>query len=131
MNRKKTIKQLMAIGVQRNDAEVFIRSYRKIQKAGMHKLCEAIMNPPMPVPMVHVNLNPQKLRSDVFIHAAEFERSRCQAGLIERSLDQVKYQLAEQLAKSGAVEVRVDREFAGVRVSGSVMVIMPNEQIKP
>ncbi len=33
MNRKKTIKQLMAIGVQRNDAAAFARTYRKIMDA--------------------------------------------------------------------------------------------------
>lgn len=62
MKVSKLKKQLMACGVQRNDAAAFIRSYRQIQKAGMHRLCKDIMNPPMPVHFQKVNYHVETLR---------------------------------------------------------------------
>lgn len=47
MKGKKLRKQLMAMGIGRNDAAGFIRAYRVIQKAKKQELCRDIMNPPM------------------------------------------------------------------------------------
>ena len=51
MKGKKLQKQLMAMGIGRNDAAGFIRAYRVIQKAKKQELCRDIMNPPAPVRM--------------------------------------------------------------------------------
>lgn len=47
MKGKKLRKQLMAMGIGRNDAAGFVRAYRAIRKAKKQELCRDIMNPPM------------------------------------------------------------------------------------
>lgn len=50
MAGNKLQKQLMGIGVSRNDAAAFIRGYRAIQRSGNRFLCQDIMCGPRPVP---------------------------------------------------------------------------------
>lgn len=49
MTDKKTIKQLMALGCQRNDAAAFARTYRKIKAAKREELFPELIAPWMPV----------------------------------------------------------------------------------
>lgn len=48
MTQKKTIKQLMAIGVQRNDAVAFVRAYRKIRENKREDMLPWILEPEPP-----------------------------------------------------------------------------------
>ena len=47
LKNKELRRQLMGIGVQRNDADAFIRAYRAIEKAGAQRICQEIMVPPI------------------------------------------------------------------------------------
>lgn len=76
MREKKMRKQLMAIGIQRNDAAGFIRAYREIQKAGKHKLCRDIMNPPMSA-AVPVGGRPMTIQRMRVQHIVSDEEFRC------------------------------------------------------
>lgn len=49
MTRKKTIKQLMAVGISRNDAASFAATYRRIVEAGRDELFPKIILPSSPV----------------------------------------------------------------------------------
>ena len=48
MKRKKTVKQLMAIGIQRNEAAAFARTYRKIKAAKREDMFPEIVSPVQP-----------------------------------------------------------------------------------
>lgn len=48
MTRKKTVKQLMAIGIQRNEAAAFARTYRKIKAAKKEDMFPEIVSPVQP-----------------------------------------------------------------------------------
>lgn len=76
MREKKLRKQLMAIGIQRNDAAGFIRAYRVIQRAGKHKLCRDIMNPPMSAAVL-VGGRPVTIQRMRVQHAVPDEQLRC------------------------------------------------------
>lgn len=76
MREKKLRKQLMAIGIQRNDAAGFIRAYREIQKAGKHKLCRDIMNPPMSAAVL-VGGRPVMIQRMRVQYAVPDEQFRC------------------------------------------------------
>ena len=49
LKNKELRRELMGIGVQRNDADAFVRAYRAIEKAGAQWLCRSIMVPPIQV----------------------------------------------------------------------------------
>lgn len=49
MRQKKLVKQLMAAGVQRNDAAAFVKTYRAVKDAGLTRLFPELELPPAPV----------------------------------------------------------------------------------
>lgn len=125
MKRKKLKKTLMACGVQRNDAEGFIRAYRQIQKAGLHRLCNDIMNPPMPIEVVKTDYAPKMLRAETFVpgeavymYGADVEELEHQAK--QKIVSQMAYKLMEE----GAMEFDKMDTYDGVWVRGTLCVIM-------
>lgn len=48
MQRKRAVKRLMAMGVQRNDAAAFVTTYHKIVAAGKGPLLPSILKPTYP-----------------------------------------------------------------------------------
>ena len=131
MTNKKIVKQLMAIGVQRNDAAAFAKAYRKIMDAGREDLFPEIVNPVMPMNVVYKHYPAQKLQ-------ATYELSNVQRRLLFISLDELlqdvrcklAYELANALLESGMVRVEA-REQPDSCIGGStqyraiVHVVMP------
>lgn len=61
MDRKRKVKRLMALGVQRNDAAAFVTTYQAIVAAGKGHLLPDVLHPTLPaIPMVRTNYQPQR-----------------------------------------------------------------------
>ena len=91
MQNKKIVKQLMAIGVQRNDAAAFARTYRKIKATKMEALFPEIMGPAMPQ-VVYEHYPAQMLRAVVEMTDEKI------IGLAADGVDMKQY-VGEKLAK--------------------------------
>ena len=130
MNRKKTIKQLMAIGVQRNDAAAFARAYRKIMDAKREDLFPEIVKPVMPVMGTVVNYRVTPFRADCVISDPQrsffIENSEECADRIMRELSK---DLAKCLMENGAITVRTQQfRDKGTRYTAVVKVVMPGDE---
>ena len=112
MNRKKTIKQLMAIGVQRNEAVAFARAYRKIMDAKREDLFPEIVKPVMPIMGTVNNYQVTPIRARFVAHDelryVYHESSVDFAAMIEAELSK---QIAYGLMQSGAF--RMERRAIG------------------
>lgn len=127
MNRKKTIKQLMAIGVQRNDAAAFARAYRKIMDAKKEDLFPEIVKPVIPVVGTVVNYRLTPFRA-VYV-APESQRLFFRENHEEfatRIMAKLSAELGECLMKNGAIIMRIE-PIAGVgtQYTATVKVAMP------
>lgn len=87
MKNKKAVKQLMALGIQRNEAAVFARVYGKVKAARREDLFPEIILPAMPVRVVRREMEIVTLQAD-----CRYEPSL-------RMEDSVKSRLASELAK--------------------------------
>lgn len=128
MTNKKIVKQLMGIGVQRNEAAAFAKTYRKIMNAKREDLFPEIVRPVMPVQFSVVNHQLVNFRA---VYAGD-DRRRSYMG-DEEYAKHVKHCLSEELA-SGLVRegfVKVETHPAiGVfgcsnRYVATVKVAMP------
>ena len=130
MNRKKTIKQLMSIGVQRNDAAVFARTYRKIKDAKMHGLFPDIIEPVMPVMGTVVNYRVTPFRAEYLTSEGQryFFRENKEE-FATRIMHKLSENLAECLMENGAIIMR-EEEIIGVgtRNTATVKVVMPGDE---
>lgn len=73
MSSKWLQKQLMGIGVQRNDAAGFVRAYRAIQKAQKAELCANIMNFPRPTGLATERANVRRLGNSIEVSSATYQ----------------------------------------------------------
>lgn len=64
MRSKKAVKQLMALGIQRNEAAVFARVYGKVKAARREDLFPEIILPAMPVGVVRREMEIVTLQAD-------------------------------------------------------------------
>ena len=121
---KKITKELMAIGVQRNDAQAFARTFRKIIHAKMEDLLPEII---MPVQFKAVNVLPHRLRAIVTVsdHHMAFLRENPD-DLHRRVTGTLASRLAEELVKSGAVKIETRKIDRAVEFIGTVNVIHPH-----
>lgn len=102
LRNKELRRQLMGIGVQRNDADAFIRAYRAIEKAGAQWLCRSIMVPPIQVETRYGRAEKLVAQSGMprevmqFMTPAAFERETKQ---------ELVHLMARELLESGAAKV--------------------------
>lgn len=130
MNRKKTIKQLMAIGVQRNDAAAFARAYRKIMDAKKEDLFPEIVKPVMPVVGTVTNYRVIPFRADCVVSDPQrsffIETSEeCTA----RIMQELSKDLVKCLMENGAITFRTQQFLdKGTRYTAVVKVVMPTDE---
>lgn len=127
MRTEKLKKQLMAIGVQRNDAAAFIRCYRKIQRSDKVELFRAIMNPEPPIRPEIINVVPHALQVECAVSQNElFTHKAVDLEAIVR--ERLSRQLADGLMDSGAMIItkQVDM-FGNNRIRGKVHVVRPGD----
>jgi hypothetical protein len=76
MSSRRTIKKLMAAGIQRNDAAAFLRTYHRIKTAGMTNLFPE-MDTPIPEPHFRIHqetIRPLRLSTRYSIDRMELQR---------------------------------------------------------
>lgn len=123
MNNKKIAKQLMAIGVQRNDAAAFARAYRKIVDAEMDYLFPEIVKPVMPVRLSVVNYDLIPIRAKCTVSDIQMELLADSPGdLYRRVTGKIATMLADKLAESGAMKISTEKVKFGVEFTGTVNV---------
>jgi len=92
MRKKKTIKQLMALGIQRNDAAGFVEAYHVIKAKKKEYMLPVIMAPPPPP--IEVSRRPIRTMTTVYC-TAPMELCNVPSEDAEKY---IKRQLARQLA---------------------------------
>lgn len=102
LRNKELRRQLMGIGVQRNDADAFIRAYRTIEKAGAQWLCRSIMVPPIRIETRHGRA--EKLVAQTGMHRELMQYMTPTAFERETKRELVQL-LGRELLESGAAKV--------------------------
>lgn len=127
VKKKKTIKHLMAIGIQRNDAAVFAKVYQKVKNAGRQDLFPSILEPVTPVVGTVVNYCVTSLRASAIVRDYEMAIfSTNKEELMSRIKAGLKNRLVESLFDSGAVETHAEQiERVGTQYTATVKVVMP------
>lgn len=99
---KELRRQLMGIGVQRNDADAFIRAYRAIEKAGAQRICQEIMVPP-------IRIETRYGRAEKLVAQSEMPRGHLQfmtpAAFERETKRELAVLLGRELLESGAAKV--------------------------
>lgn len=95
MNRKKQIKQLMSIGVQRNDAAAFARTYHKIVSRGRRDLFPELT---IPAPLVvrTTILSVQTLKVSILRHRTILYAAEASGACVD---PYIRKKMAEELAQ--------------------------------
>lgn len=121
LKNKELRRQLMGIGVQRNDANAFIRAYRAIEKAEAQWLCRNIMVPPIQVETRYGRA--EKLVAQTEMHR-EYVQFMTPAAFERQAKRELVQLMARELLKSGAAKVLKwpDRE-GNVVISAEVLVV--------
>ena len=129
MTNKKITKQLMAIGVQRNDAAAFARAYHKIMDAKREDLFPEIVKPVMPVVGTVVNYRVAPFRA-VYMAPADqraFFRENHEE-FANRIKAKLSRELAEGLMNNGYITMRIEEIIGvGTQYTATVNVAMPWE----
>lgn len=131
MTDKKTIKQLMAIGCQRNDAAAFARAYRKIKASKREDLFPGIVEPVMPARIVRQDLEVREIRATATIPFDQVRFYEQSQELAERIVEKMVDELAHELRKSGAIKIqhrapnRLGTSCFGEEYVASIRVVMP------
>ena len=103
MDKKRAIKRLMALGVQRNDAAGFITAYRALEAAGKLPPALAAIDPPR-LPMVRTDYQVQKFAA--VLHATDhpdlLTPDMRETAAIKRRLAR---ELAQGLLDAGAITI--------------------------
>ena len=124
MTNKKITKQLMAIGVQRNDAAAFARAYRKIMDAKREDFFPEIIKPVMPARFPVVNYNIVPLRARCMVSDIQMELLADSPGdLYRRVTGKLATMLADKLAESGAMKISTEKVAFGVEFTGTVNIV--------
>ena len=124
---EKITKELMAIGVQRNDARAFARTFRKIIHAKKEALFPEIVMPEIPVPFKKVNVTPSRLRVSVAVpDGAMAVLQENPADLHRRVTGTLASRMAEELVK-GSMKIEARKVNGAVEFIGTVNVIHPIE----
>lgn len=130
MNRKKQIKQLMSIGVQRNDAVAFARVYRKVKAAKREKFFPLLVEPDIPIKVVHEDYQRRYLRAAVLIPDLRLRRAAASGADMKQFVGMhLAKQMADQLYLSGLMEM-ADRKVPGygegaTEFTATVCVLVP------
>lgn len=93
MKRKKYIKQLMALGVQRNDAAGFVSAYRACVAAGKEHLLPAILQPAPIVPAFPIIRQPYNVAK----FAVTLRRSDNDLSWLPRKDEDINKELAREM----------------------------------
>lgn len=93
MKRKKYIKQLMALGVQRNDAAGFVSAYRACVAAGKEHLLPDILQPAPIVPAIPIIRQPYKVAK----FAVTMRSSDNDLSWLPREAEDINKQLAREM----------------------------------
>lgn len=127
MNSKKTIKQLMAIGVQRNDAAAFARAYRKIMYARREDLFPEIVKPVIPLVGTVFNHRVVPFRAECFVQDSQMAFFReNKEEFAARIMAKLGNELAECLMENGAIVMRIEPiQDVGTKYTATVRVAMP------
>lgn len=107
MKQKKTIKQLMAIGVQRNDAAAFARAYRKIMDAKREDLFPEIVKPVMPVMGTVLNYRVETIRASSMVNRQMAFPYCDDEEFTTMIMERLSDELAKNLIQSGAAAMSI------------------------
>lgn len=126
LRNKELRRQLMGIGVQRNDADAFIRAYRAIEKAGAQRICQEIMVPPIRIETRYGRA--EKLVAQTGMYR-EFLQFMTPAAFERQTRDELVRMMARELLESGGVKILKwpDREGTVV-VRAEVLVVTEVEE---
>ena len=126
MKQKKTIKQLMAIGVQRNDAVAFARAYRKIMYAGREDLFPEIVKPVMPLVGVVHNHRVETIRASSVVSRQMVFPCADNAEFTTIITERLSDELAKNLIQSGAAALTIKQiDEMRTQYAVTVRVVMP------
>lgn len=95
MKNKKITKQLMAIGVQRNDAAAFARTYHKIVSRGRRDLFPELTIPAPPMVRTAM-LSVQTLKVSILRHRAILYAAEASGACVDQY---IRKKMAEELAQ--------------------------------
>ena len=130
MTRKKQIKLLMSIGVQRNDAAAFARVYQKVKAAKREKLFPLLVEPDIPIKVVHEDYQRRYLRTAVLIPDLRLRRVAASGADLKQFVGMhLAKQMVDQLYLSGLMEM-ADRKVPGygegaTEFTATVCVLVP------
>lgn len=126
MKRKKIVKQLMAIGVNRNDAAAFARAYNRVVWAKREDLFPEI-KPIMPAIGAIERHEIRTLRAECLIseHQMMVGNEHLDA-FKDRIMDNLAEELAKGMLEGGAAVLRMEQILGrGTRFSVTTKVVMP------
>lgn len=126
MKRKKIVKQLMAIGVNRNDAAAFARAYNRVVWAKREDLFPEI-KPVMPAIGSIERHEIRTLRAECLIseHQMMVGNEHLDA-FKDRIMDNLAEELAKGMLEGGAAVLRMEQILGrGTRFSVTTKVVMP------
>lgn len=126
MKQQKIVKQLMAIGVQRNDAAAFARAYRKIMYNKREDLFPEIIKPVMPMVGVVHNHRVETIRASSIVNRQMafpcVDNEEFTTMITERLSDE----LAKTLIQSGAAALSIKQiDDMRTQYAVTVRVAMP------
>lgn len=135
MAGNKTIKKLMGIGCQRNDAAAFARVYRKLMQTGNQDMFPGIIEPVEPVQIVRQDLEVREIRTTATIPFDQVRFYEQSQEFAERLVEKMTDELAHELGKSGAIKIQ--HRFPNQRGTGcfgeeyvaSIKVVMPGGEV--
>lgn len=127
MKNARLKKQLMSIGIQRNDAAAFIRCYRKIQRSDKVELFRAIMNPEPPIQPKIINVVPHSLQVETSVSQDELYTHKA-VDLEAIVRERLSRQLADGLMDSGAMIITKQADwFGNTKIRAKVHVVLPGD----
>lgn len=125
MKNKKIVKQLMAIGVQRNDAAAFARTYRKIIAAGRRDLFPEME---FPIPKVVQTAPVRTLGVTILRHRYDLARMAA-VNVNEHIRMAIAQELAQHLVLSPYVKYQYRDLITGdVEIRALVRVVDPLQE---
>ena len=131
MSRKRQIKRLMALGIQRNDAAGFVKASRILMDKGMHHLLPAPLCDPLPI-----IVSEREMRT--FVASYTCSRYYAQtATAAKETAELIKIKLGQELGigllQSGLckIQAKTDMYADAVRYQAIIDVAEPKYDLKP
>lgn len=121
LRNKELRRQLMGIGVQRNDADAFIRAYRAIEKAGAQRICQEIMVPPIRIETQYGRAEKLVAQTGMSREIMQFMTPTAFERETKRELVQM---LARELLESGAAKVMKWPDRTGAVVTRAEVLVV-------